>query len=468
MSKFLTFFIALSLAMPLSVTVAQSSCTSETAGKSRAQLEQELEACNREIAQWQETLNKTREVSASYSSDVALLTAKINAAQANIKAKNNQIASLGKDIAAKQSKINVLDSRIDRGRRAIADILRKTNDINSYSLVEAVLSDKDLSEFFVDMDTYTSTEEALSELFAELRTVKKLTESEKAALAKKREAEAAAKAAMEAAKKEVEVVNAEKKTLLAINDANKKTYEQVVTDRQVKAAKIRAELFQLLDIRPIEFGDALKYAEIASAKTGVRPAFILAILQYESKLGANVGRCNRPQDVKKWQDIMPGPLHYSNYLKNGKTCNGPNSPCSYRDDQSAFVRIMNSLSRSTEGTPLSCPIVGIPGWGGAMGPAQFIPTTWEMFQSKISQALNIGTPDPWNPEHAITAMALYLSELFAGTQDWTNERTAACKYNSGRTCYVNGKAGPGLSYGVNVMSIAESIQRDKIDPLQNL
>ena len=63
-------------------------------------------------------------------------------------------------------------------------------------------------------------------------------------------------------------------------------------------------------------------------------------------------------------------------------------------------------------------------------------------------------------------MALYLAELGANTQDWTNERTAACKYNSGSTCYVNGRAGLGLSYGVNVMAIAESIQRDKIDPLK--
>ncbi|KKU49830.1 MAG: hypothetical protein UY47_C0005G0023 [Parcubacteria group bacterium GW2011_GWB1_49_7] len=467
MHKFLSYLIFVLSLSPTIVSAQSATCPNDVRAREPVACA-ELDKLVQEASEAQKEVDRLRGLGAGFASDIAFLTAKINTAQANIRSKNNQITLLTKDIAVKQSQINVLDTRIGRGRAAIADILRKTNDINSYSLVEAVLSDKNLSEFFVDMDTYASTEDALSELFAELRTVKKLTESEKAALAKKREAEAAAKAAMEAAKKEVEVVNAEKKTLLAINDANKKTYEQVVTDRQVKAAKIRAELFQLLDIRPIEFGDALKYAEIASAKTGVRPAFILAILQYESKLGANVGRCNRPQDVKKWQDIMPGPLHYSNYLKNGKTCNGPNSPCSYRDDQSAFVRIISEIDRysSPEGVPLSCPQVA--GWGGAMGPAQFIPTTWELFKSRISNALNIRTPDPWNPEHAITAMALYLSELGAGTQDWTNERTAACKYNSGRTCYVNGKAGPGLSYGVNVMSIAESIQRDKIDPLQNL
>src|SRR3989344_4238441 len=178
-------------------TSAQSSaCTDQISGKSRAQLEQDLEACNKEIAEWTDILNKTKQDSASFSRDITALTAKINAAQANIKAKNIAISNLTKDIAIKQSEIVVLDTRITKGKMAIADILRKTNDINSYSLVEAMLSDKNLSEFFVDIDTYASTERALAGLFDELREVKALTESEKKALNKKKEAEASARAAI--------------------------------------------------------------------------------------------------------------------------------------------------------------------------------------------------------------------------------------------------------------------------------
>jgi len=171
----------------------ESACTDQIASKSRDQLERELEVCNREIAEWTETLNKTRKDSASFTTDIAILTAKINAAQANIKGKNIAIANLTKDIATKQSEISVLDNRIVNGKKAISAILRKTNDINSYSLVEAMLSDKNLSEFLVDIDTYASTERALADLFTELRTVRKLTEAEKTTLNKRREAEAAAR-----------------------------------------------------------------------------------------------------------------------------------------------------------------------------------------------------------------------------------------------------------------------------------
>ena len=451
MHKFFVPLIIVFIFAPF-LASAQSACTSETAGKSRAQLEGELEACNREIAQWTDTLNKTKQESASYSRDVALLTAKINAAQANIKAKNNQIASLSKDIAVKQSQINVLDTRISRGRAAIADILRKTNDINSYSLVEAVLSDKNLSEFFVDMDTYASTEDALAELFAELRTVKKLTESEKAALAKKREAEAATRAAMEAAKKEVEIAQKDKKTLLAVSQTKEVTYSQVLADRQAKAAKIRAILFPLVDAGAIPFGTALAYAETASSKTGVRPALILGILQQESNLGANVGRCVITNlSTGQTKNVNTGYI-WVNGIHPTR-------------DLPLLQSILNKLGRDPLNTRVSCPIAGVPGYGGAMGPTQFIPSTWNLIAGKISAATGKTTPDPWNPADAIMASGILLQGNGAAAGTYEAERNAACKYYSGRTCSA---AKHIAAYGNQVMSRAATIQTTMIDPLQNL
>lgn len=452
MKKFLIFVLALSLLLPTALVSAQSACTSDTEGKSRTQLERELEACNNEIAQWQETLNKTKQESASFARDVAALTAKINAAQANIKAKNNAIALLSRDIAAKQSKINTLDGKINLGRKAIADILRKTNDINSYSLIEAVLSDKNLSEFFVDIDTYASAEEALSELFAELRTVRKLTEAEKAELAKKREQEAANKAAMEAAKREVEIAQKDKKTLLAVSQTKEVTYSQVLADRQAKAAKIRAVLFPLVDAGAIPFGTALAYAEEAGRKTGVRPALILGILQQESNLGANVGRC-------VITDLSTG------QTKNVNTgyvwINGIHPT----RDLPILKNILDGLGREPLNTRVSCPIAGVPGYGGAMGPTQFIPSTWNLIVPKLSQYVGKTVPDPWNPADAIMASAILLANNGAAAGDYYSERTAACKYYSGRIC---GTAKHIMSYGNQVMSRASNIQLTMIDPLQNL
>ncbi|OHA92055.1 MAG: hypothetical protein A2944_02000 [Candidatus Zambryskibacteria bacterium RIFCSPLOWO2_01_FULL_52_12] len=451
MKKFFVLFILSALFLPAYATAA-SSCTSETSGKSRADLERELEACNQEIAQWQETLNKTKQESASFARDVAALTAKINAAQASIKAKNIAIQNLSKDIAKKQSQINVLDNRIERGRAAIADILRKTNDINSYSLVEAMLSDKDLSEFFVDMDTYASTEDALTGLFAELRTVKKLTETEKAVLNKKKEQEAANRAAMEAAKKEVEIAQKDKKTLLAVSQTKEVTYAQVLAERQANAARIRAVLFPLVDAGAIPFGTALQYAQAAGTKTGVRPALILGILQQESNLGANVGRC-------VITDLSTGQTRNVN---TGYVWQNGIHPTR---DLPILQSILSKLGRDPLSTKVSCPIAGVPGYGGAMGPTQFIPSTWNLIASKVATYMGKTTPDPWNPADAIMAAAVLLQGNGAAAGDYYSERTAACKYYSGRIC---GTASHIMSYGNQVMNRAATIQTTMIDPLQNL
>lgn len=452
MKRFLIFFAILSVAIPPITAVAQTACTSDTSSKSRTQLEQELEACNKEIEQWTATLNKTKQESASFARDVTALTAKINAAQANIKAKNIAITNLSKDIAVKQSQITVLNTRIDKGREALSDILRKTNDINSYSLVEALLSDKNLSEFFVDIDTYASTEEAMEVLFAELRTTKALTEAEKAALDKKRQAEAAARTAIEAAKKEVEVTQAQKKTLLAQSKSAEVTYSQVLADRQAKAAKIRAILFPLVDAGAIPFGTALQYAEAASAKTGVRPALILGVLQQESNLGSNVGRC-----------VITN-------LSSGETKN-VNTGYVWRNgihptrDLPLLQKILSELGRDPLSTKVSCPIAGIAGYGGAMGPTQFIPSTWNLLAPKIASAMSKATPDPWSPADAIMASALLLQGNGAAAGTYEAERNAACKYYSGKSC---GAARHIASYGNQVMSRASNIQLTMIDPLQNL
>ncbi|MDO8565371.1 MAG: lytic murein transglycosylase, partial [bacterium] len=288
--------------------------------------------------------------------------------------------------------------------------------------------------------------------FAELRTTRALTESEKAVLAKKREAEAAAKAAIESAKKVVEVANAEKKTLLAQSKSAEVTYSQVLADRQAKAAKIRAVLFPLVDAGAIPFGTALQYAEAASAKTGVRAALILGILQQESNLGANVGRC-------VITDLSTG---QTKNVTSGYVWSNGIHPTR---DLPVLQKILAGLARDPMNTRVSCPIAGIAGYGGAMGPTQFIPSTWNIVAPKVATAMGKATPDPWNPADAIMASAYLLQGNGAASGTYEAERNAACKYYSGRVCST---ANHIASYGNQVMNRASTIQTTMIDPLQNL
>lgn len=89
-------------------------------------------------------------------------------------------------------------------------------------------------------------------------------------------------------------------------------------------------------------------AKYASSKTGVRPALILGILTQETRLGANLG--------------VPGVWSKDMHPTR---------------DQPIFKVIMANLGLDPNAMPVSrAPSYG---YGGAMGPSQFIPSTWAIY-----------------------------------------------------------------------------------------
>ena len=83
-------------------------------------------------------------------------------------------------------------------------------------------------------------------------------------------------------------------------------------------------------------------------------------------------------------------------------------------------------------------------------------------EDRIERATGASVADPWKPYHAITATALYLSDLGAVAGNEASERNAACKYYSGRSC---SSSSAGAGYGNSVMRKLYSMQQD-IDKLQ--
>ncbi|KND50237.1 MAG: hypothetical protein AB198_02800 [Parcubacteria bacterium C7867-003] len=399
----------------------------------------ELAQTEADIAKWKAILDGTKANTKSLQNEAAILNAKIKQAQATIKQRTINIEQLGKQIKDKQKTILSLEARIEKGHESLAQLIRKTNEIDEFSLPEVVLGNKDISEFFSDIDSFQTIKKDLQELFDEIRQAKNLTEKEKEALNQAQDKEQDTKAAVEAQKKEVEKNEKEKQYLIQVNKTQEKSYEQVIAERQAKAGEIRAKLFKLAGgSNPIPFGTALTYAQNASSKTGVSPAFVLAILTQESSLGANVGKCYLTDTTTGAGINTAGTKTFSNAMKAPR-------------DTVPFLDITSRLGFSWKSTVVSCPIAGVAGYGGAMGPAQFIPSTWKIFETRLKDTLGRDS-NPWNPEDAFMASSMYLGDLGAGSGTFSGESRAACRYygSGGSTC----------SYSRSVMKLRDSIQAD--------
>ncbi len=368
--------------------------------------------------------------------DVDYLTSQINALKAKIKARALVIAQLKVDIIDKTNTIISLSSKIDREHESLAQLLRNTNEFDNDNLVNLILSDNSISDFYSDLESYNTIKQSIKASVDVINGVKTQTEVVKSDLEKKQNAETDAKAELESAQQTVAKSEADKQQLLNISKQKEATYQQLAAQKKAQADKIRSALFSLAGISTkIDFGTALGYANEVQNKLGVDPAFLLAIITQESNLGSNVGQC---------------------YLTNpdtgagvGKNTGTPFTNVMHPTrDVPVFLSITSDLQFNAYQTAVSCPIGGY-GYGGAMGPAQFIPSTWKLFADRLKTILGYEA-NPWSPRDAFMASGMYLSDLGAVGTSASAQNRAACKYY--------GSGGSSCSYSRSVMKLKSSIQ----------
>ncbi len=363
-------------------------------------------------------------------SEISRLNANIGKIDLQIKAANLKLTELDQEIVQKKNEIGVTQGKISFNKDALAKAMRASYEQNDTRLIEVLLRNPNLSDFFGDMENLQAFQGKLSSAIDTITVLKgELVDAHETLVLKRTDAEAL-KAYQAAQKANVEGTKKEKNNLLALTKGNEKKYQEILTATKKTAAEIRSRVFQLLGGGELSFDQAYKLAKLAEGATGVRAALILAVLDRESALGQNVGKC-------KYNQVNP---------KTGKQAMSPTR------DQPLFLEITTKLNIDPNSITVSCANAD-GAYGGAMGPAQFIPSTWKLYADKISSITGVTPANPWSNAHAVVATGLYLKD--AGAVN--NERTAAAKYYCGsgwnRFVCLNG-------YGSRVKEQADKFQED--------
>ncbi len=390
----------------------------------------------------QAQLAKQKQKTGGLQKNVNELVAKITATQAKIKAQIATIAKLSVEINHKIKVINELGNELDREHASMGQLIKKSDELDRQGAAYVLFSANSISSFYQNLDDFFSIKGSLYASVNKVKKVKSATEDQKEQLQDKQSLALDAKTNLEFQKNQIASSEKEVRKMLDTSKTEEKIVQDTLAEQQKKVAAIQSKLFQLAGGgKAIPFKDAYAYAKMASNQTGVSASFILAILTQESSLGKNVGTCNRAGDPasKSWKNIM----HPTR-------------------DQPAFLRITAALGLNPDTTPVSCPIAG-GGWGGAIGPAQFIPSTWETVDDAVAKALGVAAANPWSPRDAIMAAGIYLQKLGAAGGSTSAEKNAACRYYSGRAC--DSKRPPNSFYGSSVIKIELGIQAD-IDYLE--
>ena len=437
-----TQFLVGALILPLlAIAQANPSLVQER----RAQLEAELRAFEQEIAQTEARVAEKKNEAESLQRNIAILDENIKLKRLTIQARTLSIQKLEAQVEEKRKSILEIEETVAKSKVALAESLRQLNEQDKRSALELALEYKDLARFFEAIELFYRMQETIQLAVQNLTVLKQEEETARIGLEQDRREEVEFRTLVELERKSLETEERAKQNLLKVTKGQESEYRKILGDKQKAAASIRSQLFLLQGSPAISFERALEFANFASSKTSVRTAFILGIIAQESELGKNIGQCNLPDDpaVYKWQSVMK-----------------PSR------DHAPFLAITQELGLDPNQMPVACPMRDSRGhrvgWGGAMGPAQFIPSTWVLYKSAISKLTGSVPPNPWNPRDAFVASALLLKDNGAvGSRE--NERRAAAKYFAGG----NWNSTLGRTYANQVFAKVD-IYQEQIDLLESL
>lgn len=406
----------------------------------RQELEGQLQAIENQIADLEKQLTSTKGEKKTLANKIKQLKNEETRLRLEIKATNLKIANLEEKLVKTSTAIETNKSKITKLKLDLAKLIRTVQQKDRDFFLLNLFIKEGVSQAFVEATNYDKLSDSITNLVQESKKLQRdLGEKQIAYEDQQTDAEKL----LNVAKIQQGALGGklqEQTQLLEETKGLEISYQTLLQDSKKQAAQIRSRIYELLGVgKQITFGQAVEIAKSTSKQTGVSPAFLLAILTQESNLGKNVGTCNRPGDPpeKGWKTIMK-PTR----------------------DQEPFITITSELGRDPDVTPVSCPMKNKDGsqlgWGGGMGPAQFIPSTWIGYKDKVSAITGKTPADPWDIRDAFMGAALLLKNNGAdGTRD--GEWKAAMRYFSGGT---NTRY---RFYGDNVMAQADKYKQDIAD-----
>lgn len=413
------------------------------AQEDRAVLESQLAEYEKQILEQETLIKNYKKQGDSLSSEIKRLNARVAQLNLQLAAVNLSLRKLDGEIALTTDKIGQVDQDINSNKGALSDILKSIYEKQDVTLAEMLLANPRLSDFFGHVNNLILVQNGVRTMIQKISDLKNELVDQKEHLGLERADAASLKAYQDEQKAQLADTRKQKTEILTITKGQEQKYRELAAETKKKAADIRNRIFRLLGGGELPFGEAVKIAQVAEKAIGVRAAFILATLVQESSVdgrstGGNVGQC------------------YYNTPKNN-----PSGTVMSNAQQALFLALVGQLNLNPATTPVSCPNRdGV--YGGAMGPGQFMPTTWDLYKNRIAQITGGNPASPFNNLDAFVGTGLYLNDGMTGCRQiystlFSQENCAAAKYYAGGKWRYYTAVG---RYGYRVASRAEQFQQD--------
>jgi peptidoglycan hydrolase CwlO-like protein len=395
-----TLLIAGLLAIPLYVS-AQTSAGVELRkiDTEISDKQQEIAAINKKIAE----LDKKRGTTAAEADAIAValerLKASLRKAELELDKTTSAVKRVQIDQRETKQESDALQEEISQKRTQLTSLLRQLYSLEQESLVRIFFDSKSLSDVLASRDAYESLQENAVRVISEMHQQQDKLQEQQQQLEQQEQDLGELQQLLDAQAKDLALQRTEQRKFLQEKQEKQAQYEQLIAEAQAAREEIKQQIFTLESGKvKVSLKTATDMAKFAGSVTGVRPALIMAVLKVETNVGTNLG-----------SGVFPDDMH-------------PGS----RD---AFLRITKKLGLDPQKAPISRRPRSMKGWGGAMGPAQVLPATWESIEGRIEQLMKKKPVNPYELSDAFVATAVFLADR--GAANKANEYEAVNRYIAG-------------------------------------
>lgn len=404
----------------------------------------QIEELQRQIEENQAQADAAGTKSKTLENEIARLNAEIKQVQLEIRALDLSIGKTTDEIQETEGQISDTSQQMAKHRNALAQYIKLAYENDQRSLTEILLNNESISDFFNELNNLSATQDNLQLTIKDMKELKTQLETHQNQLEEQQTELERAKRLQDIEKRSLDSTKAGQNKLLKDTKGQESKFQELVKKSQKDIEAIRSQI-TYLEQNGVSAEDAVKYGHLAAIGAGIRPEYLLAELELESATGSNVGKCL----------IVDSTSGATRRVTNGQIYSKGIHPTR---DLPLFLSITAELGRDPFQTPISCGS----SWGGAMGPAQFIPSTWMGYREEVARLTGHNPASPWSIEDAFVAAAAKLSKDGANTKTSAGEIAASRRYYCGRSIGTKEKPLPSgcISYANSVQRLAAEIAKN--------
>jgi peptidoglycan hydrolase CwlO-like protein len=383
----------------------------ENTEQKKEELRKQLSEIEAQIQNYDSKIYKIKKEQNSLKKEVRVLDNQIYKQRLEVKVINLNLTETENEINEKKQEIIDLDEEINQKRTLLQEAILELDNYDKISWFEIILRGGNISDILGQIQSIYQLQKEVNIFIQNIDKLKENLEIEQNYLKDKKRDIERLQSLNSLQRVSLKRKKTEKNQLIKKTRGSEQRYKKLKKLSKKEIVTIKQQLYKLESVGiSISFEEAYQKAKFSGEKTGIRPAFLLGIFQVESRMGTYIGGGN-------WQKDL-----YQCYINLGKRSRA-------EKEKNAFLKITSSLGLNPDSMPVSKkPNYGC---GGAMGAAQFLPSTWLGYKNQITSLTGRNPPSPWNIEDAFVASSILLSNNGANTRTIAGERKAAAKYIAG-------------------------------------